>query len=95
MEDPVNDILEDVKLYQDAAIEYCNAYEALEQKYMEQVCLMEEASGALFAAETQASQKQQELLNLQGRHDEAEIQMAMDKALTPYMHLKDQLSSGK
>ena len=92
MKDPVNDILEDVKLYQDAAIEYCNSYEVLEWKYVEQACLMEEASGVLFAAETQASQKQQELLDLQGRY-EAEIQMAMDEALTPYVHLKDQLSS--
>ena len=32
------------------------------------------------------------MLDLQGRH-EAEIQTAMDKALTPYMQLKDQLSS--
>ena len=78
--------------YQDATIEYHNAYKVLEQKYAEQAHLMEEASGALFAAETQASQKQKELLDLQGTH-EAEIQMAMDKALTPYMHLKDQLSS--
>ena len=58
----------------------------------EQVHLMEEASGALFAAETQASQKQQELLDLQGRH-EAEIQLAVHKALTLYVHLKEQLSS--
>ena len=52
VEDPGDDILQDVKLYQDAAIEYCNAYQALEQKYSEQAWLMEEASGALTAAET-------------------------------------------
>ena len=92
VEDPVSAILEDVKLYQDAAIGYCMAYEMLEQKYAEQAHLMEEASGALFAVETQALQKQQELLDLQGRC-EAEIWLAVDKALTPSMHLKDQLSS--
>ena len=92
VEGPENDILEDVKLYQDVAIEYCNAYEMLKHKYTEQACLMEEASGALLAAETQASEKQQELIDLQGRH-EAEIKSAMDKALTPYMHLEEQLSS--
>ena len=32
-EDPGDDILRDDKLYQDAVIEYCNAYQALEQKY--------------------------------------------------------------
>ena len=55
VEDPENDILEDVKLYQDVAIGYHNAYETLEHKYAEQACLMEEASGALLIAETQAS----------------------------------------
>ena len=84
-----DDILQDAKLYQDAAIEYWNAYEALEQKYSEQANLMEEASGALFAAESQASQKQQELLNLQKRC-EADIQLAIGKALVPY---KEQLPS--
>ena len=89
MEDSVNDILQDAKLYQDATIEDWNAYEALKQKYSKQVHLMEEASGALFAAESQASQKQQELLDLQKRH-EADIQLAIGKALVPY---KEQLSS--
>ena len=87
-----NGILEDDKLYQDAAIKYCNAYEMLEHKCAEQVCLMEEASGALLAAETQASEKQQELIDLQGRH-EVEIKSAIDKALTPYVCLEEQLTS--
>ena len=64
VEDPGDDILRDTKLYQDATIEYRNAYQALEQRYSEQAQLMEEASGALSAAEFQASQKQQELINL-------------------------------
>ena len=55
----MTDILEDVKLYQDAAIEYRNAYEKLETKICgASACLMEEASRALLAvAETQASQE--------------------------------------
>ena len=89
MEDPVDDILQDAKLYQDATIEYWNAYQALKQKYSKQAHLMEEASGALFAAESQASQKQQELLDLQ-KKCEADIQLAIGKALVPY---KEQLSS--
>ena len=82
MEDPVDDILQDAKLYQDATIEYQNAYQALKQKYSEQAHLMEEASGALFAAESQASQKHQELLDLQ-KKSEADIQLAIGKALAP------------
>ena len=76
VEDPGDDILQDAKLYEDAAIEYCNAYQALEQKYSEWVWLMEEAYGALFAAESQASQKQQKLIDLQRKH-EADIQLAV------------------
>ena len=52
---------------------------------------MEEASGALHAAESQASQKHQELLNLQRNH-EADIQMAISKAVIQY---KEQLSMAK
>ena len=89
VEDPVDDILQDAKLYQDAAIEYCNAYQALEQKYSEQVQLMEEASGALLTAESQASQKQQELIDLQKKH-KADIQLAVGKAAVQY---EEQLSS--
>ena len=65
VKDLVGDILQDAKLYQDAAIEYQSTYKALQKRYSEQVCLMQEASGALLTAESQASQKQQELLDLQ------------------------------
>ena len=65
VEDPGDDILPDAKLYQDTAVEYPNAYQAFEQKYSEQALLMEEVSGSLTAAEVQASQKQQELIELQ------------------------------
>ena len=89
VEDPVDDILQDAKIYQDATIEYQNAYQTLKQKYSKQVCLMEEASGAFSAAESQASQKQQELLNLK-KQCEVDIQLAVGKALEPY---KEQFSS--
>ena len=64
VEDTLGDILQYAKLYQDAAIEYWSAYEALQKRYSEQACLMQDASGALLTAESQASQKQQELLDL-------------------------------
>ena len=57
-------LLEDAKLYQDIAIELQLAYENLEHRYSHQPCLIEEASGALHAAESQASKRQQELLDL-------------------------------
>ena len=85
VEDP-EDMLHDAKLYQDAAIEYCNAYQALERKYSEQAWLMEEASGALTAAEFQTSQKQQQLKK---KHD-ADVQLAVSKTTVQY---EEQLSS--
>ena len=59
-EDP-EDMLHDVKLYQDAEIEYRDAYQALKKKYSEQARLTEKASGSLTAAGIQASQKEQQL----------------------------------
>ena len=69
-EEGPGDMLQDVKLYQDAAIEYHDAYQALKKKYSEQAWLMEEASGALTAAGIQASQKEQQLKELQEKHEE-------------------------
>ena len=63
--------------------EYRNAYQALEQKYSEQAWLMEEASGALSAAESQAPQKQQELIDLQ-RKCNTGIQLVVSKAAVQY-----------
>ena len=59
------------------------------QKYSEQAQLMEEASRALTAAEVQASQKQQQLIELQKKHD-ADIQLAVSKTTVQY---KEQLLS--
>ena len=63
-EDPMMDLLNDAKMYPDAAVEYKNAYKALEGRFSEQVHLMQEASAALLAAENHASQRQQELMEL-------------------------------
>ena len=73
------DILEDTKFYQDVAIELQTAYDTLESRFTQQARLMEEASGALHAAESEVSKWQQELLKLQRDH-EANVQQAVGKA---------------
>ena len=94
MEEPLSilgtsNLLEDAKFYQDTASEYQNAYESLQHRYTQQAHLVEEAS--LHAAESQTSQKHQELLNLQ-RNCEADIQTAVSKVVIQY---KEQLSMAK
>ena len=86
-----SDLIEDAKFYQDMAIKYQNAYETLQCRYAQQAHLMEEASGALHAAEGQASQRQQELLELQRNH-EADIQLAVSRVVFDY---KEQLAVAK
>ena len=44
-----SDLIEDANFYQDAAIKYQNAYEILQDRYAQQACLLEKASGALHA----------------------------------------------
>ena len=68
-------MLSDTKFYQDTAIELQNAYDTLQHRYVQQAHLIQEAFGALHATETQASQWQQELLDLQKDH-EADVQLA-------------------
>ena len=51
-----DDLLLDAKFYQDTAIELQNAYDTLQHRYAQQAHLIQEASGALHAAETQVSQ---------------------------------------
>ena len=51
-------LLEDAKFYQDVVVELQTAYDTLQKRFNHQSRLMEEASGALRAAETQASQRQ-------------------------------------
>ena len=61
-------LLEDAKFYQDVAVELQSAYDNLQYRYAQQACLIEEASGALHAAETQVSKRQRELLHVQKDH---------------------------
>ena len=63
------DLLEDAKFYQDVAVELQMAYDTLQNRFAQQAHLMEEVSGALHAAETQASKRQWELLNVQRDHE--------------------------
>ena len=85
------------KIYQNAAFEYQSAYKAfclqleeLQSRYTQQAHLIEEASGALRAAETESSQRYQEIVNLQKKQD-ADIQHAV-KAVAKYQL---QLSTAK
>ena len=87
----MGDLLEDAKFYQDVTIELQTAYDTLQSRFTQQACLMEEASGALHAAETQASKRQQELLKLQKDH-ETDIQLAVGKAVFGY---REQLAAAK
>ena len=78
-----SDLLEDAKFYQDAVVEYQSAYYSIQDKYTHQAHLLEEASGALQAAESWASQTQQELLTLK-RSCNADIQKAVSNAVSQY-----------
>ena len=78
-----SDLLEDAKLYQDAAVEYQSAYYSIQDRYTHQAHLLEEASGALQAMESQTSQTQQELLTLKRSHD-TDIQQAVSHAVSQY-----------
>ena len=77
------DLLEDAKFYQDVAVELQTAYDTLQKRFDQQSHLMEEASGALHAAESQASQRQRELLEVQ-RDYETNVQQAIGEAVMEY-----------
>ena len=77
------DLLEDAKFYQDVAVELQTAYDNLQKRFDQQLRLMEEASGALRAAESQASRRQQELFEVQ-RDYEANVQQAIGEAVMEY-----------
>ena len=85
------DIIEDAKFYQDVAVELQTAYDTLENRFTQQARLMEEASGALHAAESEVSKRQQELLKLQRDH-EANVEQAVGRAVSEY---KEQLIAAK
>ena len=92
------DLIEDAKFYQDTALGYQDAYEALhiqqeelQHRYTQQAQLVEEASEALRAAEAKSSLRHQEFVTLQQQW-EADIQHAFDQAMSQYQL---QLSSVK
>ena len=85
------DLLEDAKFYQDIAVELQTAYETLESRFTQQARLMEEASGALHAAESEASKWQRELLKLQRDH-ESNIKQAVGRVVSEY---REQLTAAK
>ena len=85
------DIIEDAKFYQDVAVELQTAYDTLENRFTQQARLMEEASGVLHAAESEASKRQRELLKLQRDH-EANVEQAVGRAVSEY---KEQLTAAK
>ena len=92
------DLIEDAKFYQDVAINYQNTYEALlaqqaelQDKFKAQSCLMEEASEAIHAAETEAQQCHQELLCLRQEHQK-EVDSAVGRVAEQY---KVQLTSAQ
>ena len=85
------DLLEDAKFYQDITIELQTAYNTLESRFTQKARLMEEASGALHAAESQVSKRQQELLKLQ-KDCKADIQLAVGEVVYEY---REQLAAAR
>ena len=89
-------LIEDVKYFQDAALGYQDAYDALQlqqeelqHQFTQQAQLVQEASEALQAAEVESLVQQQEIVAFQSQWD-IDIQHAVDQAMTQY---QDQLSS--
>ena len=64
-------------------VEYQSAYYSIQDRYTHQAHLLEEASGALQAAESWASQTQQELLMLR-RSRNTDIQQAVNHTVSQY-----------
>ena len=78
-----SNLLKDAKFYQDTTVKYQSTFYSIQDKYFEQVHLLEEVSGALWATESKASQMQQELLALRGNRD-ADIQQAVGRVVSQY-----------
>ena len=80
------DIVDDAKLFQDAATEYQLAYQSLDKKYSEQAVLVHEASEALKVSEGRTKELQQELDALK-KNRESDIQLAIGGAVLQYEEL--------
>ena len=92
------DLSEDAKFYQDVALYYQNAYEVLfvqqvelQDKFKAQSCLMEEASAAIHAAETEVQQHHQDVLHLRHKNQK-EVDSAVSRVAE---HYKVQLTSAQ
>ena len=57
----VVDLVDDAKLFQEAATEYQLAYQSLDKKYSEQAVLVHEASKALKASQSRVEELQKEM----------------------------------
>ena len=89
-EDMVEDLVEDAKFYQDAAVQLQGAYEELYQKqvklqhnYEEQSNLLKEALAAIKAVEAEAKQRHQDLLDVQ-HNKQQEFNQAILGAVEQY-----------
>ena len=80
------DIVDDAKLFQDAAMEYQLAYRTLDKKYSKQAVLVHEASEALKASEDRTKELQKELDALK-RNRESDIELAVGGAVLQYEEL--------
>ena len=89
-EDMVEDLVQDAKFYQDTALELQGAYEDLYQwqielqgKYDEQSKLLKEVSMAIKAADAEAKQRHQALLDVQ-HNKQQEFDQAIQGAVQQY-----------
>ena len=78
-----SDIVDDAKLFQEAATEYQLAYQSLDKKYSEQAVLVHEASEALKASKSRVAELQKEMNALKQNHD-SDIQLAVGGAVLQY-----------
>ena len=77
------DIICNAKFFQEAATEYQQAYQSLDEKYTHQAILVQEASEALKASESHVAELQEELKALQQNCDN-DIQQAVSQAVSQY-----------
>ena len=77
------DIIHDAKFFQDAATEFQQAFQSLDEKYTHQSVLVKEASEALKASESCVAELQEELKALHQNRDK-DIQVAVGQAVVDY-----------
>ena len=77
------DIIRDAKFFQDAATEYQQAFQSLDEKYTHQSVLVKEASEALKASKSHVAKLQEELEALHQNRDK-DIQVAVGQVVVYY-----------